>query len=276
MSARAPGPGEIRDYLLRRMPDTERGRFEEAYFQDDTLLDRIESEEDALVSDYVLGRLSADERRLFEESLLGTPYYKNRVDTTSRLKLRIGSSPGLFRGRPGDPPGDARLFPGRSGAGVAFSLLTLLLVAALLSALRLKSDLKSARLELEARPARSADAAVHAGVVPLAQTVLFGGERTTGPAIASLRRAAGGAILLSFPRSLAARTPSSLSVALLDGKRVAWESAAFASKGMDEGDVSLRLPPGVPPAGSYAVLLKASGASGQSETLLGILEITDG
>jgi hypothetical protein len=275
VSALAPGPEEIRDYLLRRMPDAARSRFEEAYFQDDTLLDRIEAEEDALVSDYVLGRLDADERRLFDDSLLGTPYYRSRVETTSRLKLRIGSNPGLFGGRAEAPAGDARLFPGRSGMTVAFGLLTLLLVAALLSALRLKSDLTRARLELAARPARTADPAAQAGVVPLAQTVLFGGEQGAGPAIATLRRAAGGAVLLSFPRSLAGRPASSLSVALLDGKRVAWESAAFPSKEMDEGDVSLRLPPGVPPAGSYAVLLRTPGSPEKGETLLGILEITE-
>lgn len=274
MSALAPGPEEIRDYLLRRMPDTARGRFEEAYFRDDTLLDRIEAEEDALVSDYVLGRLSEAERRLFEDSLLGTPYYRNRVDTTSRLKLKI-QAPGLFPGRAEAPAGDAHLFPRRSGTGVAFGLMTLLLLAALLSALRLKSDLTRARLELAARPARAADPAAHAGVVPLAQTVLLGGERNAGPAITTLRRAAGGAILLSFPRSLAGRATSTLSVALLDGRRVAWESAAFPSKEMEEGDVSLRLPPGVPPAGSYAVLLRAPGTPDQAETLLGILEITD-
>jgi len=274
VSALAPGSEEIRDYLLRRMPDAARGRFEEAYFHDDTLLDRIETEEDALVSDYVLGRLDTAERRLFEESLLGTPYYKDRVETTSRLKLRIDAR-GLFPDRVEAPAADARLFPGRSGTGVAFSLLTLLLVAALLSALRLKSDLTRARLELAARPARAADPAAQAGVVPLAQTVLLGGDRSAGPAITTLRRTAGGAILLSFPRSLAGRTASTLSVALIDGNRVAWESAAFPSKEMDEGDVSLRLPPGVPPAGSYAVLLRAPDASDKAETLLGILEITD-
>ena len=273
MSALAPGPEEIRDYLLRRMQDQARGRFEEAYFQDDTLLDRIEAEEDALVSDYVLGRLDTAERRLFEASLLGTPYYKERVETTSRLKLKI-DAPGLFRGRAEAPGGDARLFPGRSGAAVAVGLLTLLLVAALVSAMRLKSDLTRARLEL-ARPLRVADPATLAGVVPLAQTVLFAGERSAGPAITTLRRAAGGSILLSFPRSLAGRAPSTLSVALLDGKRVVWESAAFPSKDVEEGDLSLRLPPGVPPAGSYAVLLRAPGTPEKAETLLGILEIIE-
>jgi len=274
VSALAPGPEEIRDYLLRRMPDTARGRFEEAYFHDDALLDRIETEEDALISDYVLGRLDAAERRLFEDSLLGTPYYRDRVETTSRIKLRIGAS-SLFPRRAEEPAGDARLFPGRSGTAVAFGLLMLLLVAALLSALRLKSDLTRVRLELAARPAGAPDPAAHAGVVPLAQTVLFEGERGLGPTIRALRRSAGGAILLSFPRSLAGRATSTLSVALLDGKKVVWESAAFPSKEMEEGDVSLRLPPGVPPAGSYAVILKAPGTPEKAETLLGILEIVD-
>ncbi len=274
MSALAPGPEAIRDYLLRRMPDSARGRFEEAYFHDDTLLDRIETEEDALISDYVLGRLDTAERRLFEESLLGTPYYRNRVETTSRLKLKIGT-PGLFPGRREAPPGDARLFPGRSGVGVAFSLLTLLLVAALLSALRLKSDLSRARLELAARPAQTADPAAHAGVVPLAQTVLFGTSAGAGPPFTLLRRPPGGAVLLSFPRFLEGRAASLSSVALFDGKRIAWESAPFLAKDAQAGDVSLRLPSGVPPAGSYAVILKSKDPGAEKETLLGILEIAD-
>jgi len=275
VSASSPGSAEIRDYLLRRMTETARGRFEEAYFRDDTLLDRIEAEEDALVSDYVLGHLSDGERRLFEESLLGTPYYKERVETTSRLRLKVDSS-SLFPRRPAvSSAADARLFPGRTGVAVAFSLLTLLLVAALLSALRLKSDLSRARLELAARPVPAAGPAAQAGVVPLAQSVVLGAERTTGPPIASLRRATGGAILLSFPHTLLGPENASFSLVLSDGKKVAWESAVLPSKEPDAGDVSLRLPPGVPPAGAYSVLLRTPGAPDRPERLLGILEIND-
>jgi hypothetical protein len=275
VSASSPGSAEIRDYLLRRMTETARGRFEEAYFRDDTLLDRIEAEEDALVSDYVLGHLSDGERRLFEQSLLGTPYYRERVETTSRLRLKVGS-PSLFPPRfATGSAADARLFPGRTGVAVAFSLLALLLVAALLSALRLKSDLSRARLELAARPGPAADPAAQAGAIPLAQSVVLGVERNVGPAIVVLRRATGGAILLSFPRSLLGRETPSFSVVLSDGKNVAWESAVFPSKDMDEGDVSLRLPPGVPPSGAYTVLLRTPGAPDRAETLLGILEIID-
>jgi hypothetical protein len=257
------------------MTDTARGRFEEAYFRDDNLLDRIEAEEDALVSDYVLGHLSEGERRLFEQSLLGTPYYRERVETTSRLRLKVDSA-SLFPPRLATASAaDARLFPGRTGVAVAFSLLALLLVAALLSALRLKSDLSRARLELAAKPGPAAGPAAQAGAIPLAQSVVLGAERTTGPAISSLRRPPGGAILLSFPRALLGRENPSFSVVLSDGKNVAWESAVFLSKELDEGDVSLRLPPGVPPAGAYSVLLRTPGAPERQETLLGVLEITD-
>ncbi len=274
MSASSPGPTEIRDYLLRRMPDAARGRFETAYFRDDTLLDRIEAEEDALVSDYVLGRLSDGERRLFEESLLGTPYYRERVETTSRLRLKVGAA-GLFPRRPTAPAGDGRLFPGRSGVGVAFGLLALLLVAALLSALRLKSDLTRARLELGARPARTADPVAPAGVVPPGQTVLFGESRPGSPTPTRLRRLPGGEVLLSFPRSLLGHGNATWAVALADGKRVAWESGAFPPREIDEGDLSLRLPPGVPPAGTYAVLLRTPSVPDGAEILLGVLEILD-
>lgn len=274
MSASSPGSVEIRDYLLRRMPEAARSLFEAAYFRDDTLLDRIESEEDALVSDYVLGRLSDGERRLFEESLLGTPYYKERVETTSRLRLKIGA-PGLFPPRLTASAVDGRLFPGRSGVGLAFGLLALLLVAALLSALRLKSDLTRARLDLAALPARTAGPAAQAGVVPLAQTVVLGESRPAGPSLTRLRRVPGGAVLLTFPRSLLGRGNTTWAVALFDGKSVAFESGAFPSQEADEGDPSLRLPPGVPPAGPYAVLLRTPGVPDRAEILLGVLEILD-
>lgn len=272
MSAASPGPEEIRDYLLRRMPEKERGRFETAYFRDDTLLDRIEAEEDALVSDYVLGRLDENDRRLFEESLLGTPYYRERVETTTRLRLRVGA-PGLFPTRfSGVPGGDAGLFPGRTGMTVAFALLALLLVASLVSALRLKSDLTRARLELAARAAAPA---AQAGVVPLAQTVVLSAERSASPSTAMLKRVSGGAVLLSFSRSLLSGATSTWSLALLQGTRVVWESGALPSREAEAGDVSVLLPPGVPPAGSYSVLLRIPGAPERREVPLGALEILD-
>jgi hypothetical protein len=104
--------GRIREYLLRSLAESERASFEESYFADDELLDRVEAEEDLLVSDYDLGRLSDADRRRFEKALLGTPYYPERVETTTRLRLRIAATRGSTD-RPAPPPGGG--LSGRTG-----------------------------------------------------------------------------------------------------------------------------------------------------------------
>ncbi|MGA7991009.1 MAG: hypothetical protein WCC53_06215 [Thermoanaerobaculia bacterium] len=278
MSTTAPDTPEIRDYLLRRMTETDRARFEEAYFRDDRLLDRIESEEDVLVSDYVLGRLPDSERRLFEESLLDTPYYRDRVETTRGIKLRLAEER-FFRKKtaaaaPSSSESDPRLFPGGTGVGIAFGLLVLLLIASLASAWFLKIALARTRKELaDQRP--HAGAAAQAGIVPLAQTIVLRPESGTGPSIVRLKRPAGGAILLVFPRTVAAQGEG-FGVALAKGEIVVWDSGELPAKGFEDGDLSLRLPPGVPPAGAYAVRLRVRGASGPpQETFLGTIDIAE-
>jgi hypothetical protein len=280
VSATAPGTTEIRDYLLRRMSDADRTSFEEAYFRDDRLLDRIESEEDLLVSDYVLGRLPDSERRLFEESLLETPYYRDRVETTRSIKLRLAEER-FFRKKfaatsaPSASASDTRLFPGGTGTGVAFGLLILLTIASLASAWLLKSALARTRRELADRAPR-AEAAAQAGVVPLAQTVVLTPGTVTGPSIARVKRPAGGAILLVFPRAFLALQGDGLGVALTNGGRVVWDSGDLPAKGSDDGDLSLRLPPGVPPAGTYAVRLRARGTAGPpQDSFLGTIDIVE-
>lgn len=265
MSATAPGSPEIRDYLLRRMTETARTRFEEAYFRDDRLLDLIESEEDMLVSDYVLGRLPDPERQLFEQSLLDTPYYRERVETTRSIKLRLAEER-FFRKKvaaaaPATRGPDTRLFPGGTGIGVALGLLVLLASAALLSAWFLKDALARTRKELADRAPRL-DAAAQAGVVPLAQTVLLAPDKGTGPSIVRVKRPPGGSLLLVFPRASLPPQGDAFGVALSAGGRVVWDSGDLPLKGPDEGDLSLRLPPGVPAAGAYAVRLATRRAGG--------------
>jgi hypothetical protein len=261
------------------MDEAERATFEEAYFRDDRLLDRIESEEDVLVSDYVLGRLPDSERRLFEESLLETPYYRDRVETTRSIKLRLAEER-FFRKKaaataPSSSAPDPRLFPGGTGIGIAFGLLVLLTIASLASAWFLKVALARTRQELGERRPR-ADAAAQAGVVPLAQTVVLTPESVTGPSIIRLRRPAGGAILLVFPRASVAAHGEGFAVVLANGGHVVWDSGELPSKGSDDGDLSLRLPPGVPPAGAYAVRLRARGASGApQDSFLGTIDIVE-
>jgi hypothetical protein len=281
LSATAPGSPEIRDYLLRRMTDTARTRFEEAYFRDDRLLDRIESEEDLLVADYVMGRLPDVERHLFEESLLETPYYRDRVETTRSIKLRLAEERFLrkkaaatARPKPSSSS-DARLFPRGTGIGVGFGLLVLLTVASLSSAWFLKSALARTRKELADRAPRT-DAAVQAGVVPVAQTVVLTPPQGTGPAIVRVRRPAGGALLLVLPRASMAAGSGAFGVALTSGGRVVWDSGDLAPTGPEDGDPSLRLPAGVPPAGPYAVRLRSrSPGTPPQESFLGTLDIVE-
>lgn len=280
MSATAPGSPEIRDYLLRRMTDTARARFEEAYFRDDRLLDLIESEEDVLVSDYVLGRLPDPERRLFEESLLETPYYRERVETTRSIRLRLAEER-FFRkkaaaaGVPSASAPDTRLFPGGTGTAVAVGLLVLLTIASLASAWFLKSALARSRREIAERASRSEPAA-EAGVVPLARTVVLAPQNGTGPAIVRVARPAGRALLLVFPRTALVPQATGFGVALARGGTVVWDSGDLPAKGSDEGDLSLRLPPGVPPAGAYAVRLRSRTAAGEPrDALFGTLDIEE-
>lgn len=280
MSATAPGSPEIRDYLLRRMTETARTRFEEAYFRDDRLLDLIESEEDLLVSEYVLGRLPDSERRLFEESLLETPYYRDRVETTRGIKLRLAEER-FFRkkaaaaGGPSPSPQDTHLFPGGTGAAVAFGLLVLLTIASLASAWFLKDALARTRRELAERAPR-ADAAARAGVVPVAQTVILAPGAGPGPSIFRVKRPAGGALLLVFPRASLALRGEGFAVALASGDRVVWDSGTLPPTAPEDGDPSVRLPPGVPPAGAYAVRLRVLTAAGPApDAVLGTLDVIE-
>jgi hypothetical protein len=263
------------------MPETARTRFEEAYFRDDRLLDRIETEEDLLVADYVLGRLPDAERHLFEESLLDTPYYRDRVETTRGIKLRLAEERFLRKkaavaaAGPASSGSDSRLFPGGTGIAVGFGLLVLLTVASLASAWFLKIALAKTRRELAASAPR-ADAAAQAGVVPIAQTVVLTPVSGTGPAIVRVKRPRGGALLLVLPRLSMAPDAAGFEVALTGGDRVVWDSGELPPPGTEGGEPSLRLPAGVPPAGAYAVHLRFRGPTGApQDVFLGTLDIVD-
>ncbi len=264
------------------MPESARARFEEAYFRDDSLLDRIETEEDGLVSDYVLGRLPDTERRLFEDSLLDTPYYRERVETTRSIRLRLAEER-FFKKKAaaagaGAAPSeghDARLFPKGTGLAVGIGLLVLVAAASLASAFFLKSALSRARKELSERTPAPAPAAA-AGVVPLAQTVVLAPPSSPGPAIVRLRRPAGGATLVVVPRGAIPVQAETVSLALLTGEAAAWDSGELPARGPDDGDFTLRLPPGVPAAGAYAVRLRTRNPAGAAvDSILGTLEIAE-
>ncbi len=253
--------GRIREYLLRNLADAERSSFEESYFADDALLDRVEAEEDLLVSDYVLGRLSDTDRRRFEKALLGTPYYRERVETTTRLRLKIARDQGLRRhGRENPVRTGGGLFPGRTGIVIAFALLGALLLASLVTALRLKQQLSALRTELNA-PAPPAVTAGAGGVVPSTPAVVLQAPAGEGIAVRRVERASGSPLVLVFPRSLAPPVARVWRVVLrADSGSVLWDSGDQPVAAGASTDFAVRLPAGVPEAGPVGVTLWADGA----------------
>ena len=264
--------GRIREYLLRSLADADRARFEESYFADDALLDRVEAEEDLLVSDYVLGHLSEEDRRRFEQALMGTPYYRERVETTTRLRLRIARDQGVRRlGRGVAPSAGAGLFPGRTGFVVAFALLGVLLLASLVTALRLKEQLTALRTELNAA-VPSAVTAGAGGVIPATPAVVLQAPAGEGVTARRVERAPGSPLVLVFPRTLAPAEARVWRVVLrADSGSVVWDSGDQPVAAGAVADLAVRLPGGVPDAGRVGVTLWADGAP----SLSALLEIVE-
>ncbi len=252
--------GRIRGYLLRRLGDDERQSFEESYFADDALLDRVEAEEDLLVTDYVLGRLSEDDRRRFEQALLGTPYYRERVETTTRLRRRIARDQGVRNlGRGAAPRPGGGLFPGRTGIVVAIGLLCVLLLAALVTALRLKQQVATLRAELSTAAPAPVTAA-GGGVVPSTPSVVLQPTDGAGVSVRRMERLAGSPLVLIFPRDLLPDDARIWRVVLREESgAVIWDSGDQIAPAAASADLAVRLPPGVPSGGRSGVTLWSGG-----------------
>jgi hypothetical protein len=274
---RSPGPEEIRNYLLRRLTDTARTRFEEAYFADDSLFDRIETEEDRLVSDYVLGHLGQEDKGLFEASLLRTPYYQERVDTTSRLHRRLVRAPGVLPSRReprSDRPAVARhrrlpdlpLFPPGTGKAIVIVVLGVLLVAALLSAVQLKRDVEA----LKAARGPQEGTAAGAPASPTSSRILaLSIPAGPGPPVVHLESIAAGSLLV-IPRTALPPGSTTIQIVLADQQgRVLWESGSLRTpRSAADGDLPVALPAGLPPKGVSILNVRA----GEATSLLAVLE----
>jgi hypothetical protein len=80
-------------YLLGEIPDEERDRFEELYFQDNALHERLQALEEELVDSYVRGKLEGDRRRRFEQRYLATAEGRERVAFAQTLTEYISKTP---------------------------------------------------------------------------------------------------------------------------------------------------------------------------------------
>ena len=74
-----------REFLLGRLSEETRSRFEEGFFDDDELFEQIEIAEDELIDDYLRNELSAADRDYFERTLLRSPRIAERVKIAGAL-----------------------------------------------------------------------------------------------------------------------------------------------------------------------------------------------
>lgn len=74
-----------REFLLGRLSEETRSRFEESFFDDDELFEQIEIAEDELIDDYLRNELSAADRAYFERTLLRSPRIAERVRVAGAL-----------------------------------------------------------------------------------------------------------------------------------------------------------------------------------------------
>jgi hypothetical protein len=79
-----------KQYLLGELSESELGKVEEEYFEDDEAFERLNAVEDELIDAYALGQLSLAERKRFEQRLLLSPVQRERVKF-SRTLLRTAS-----------------------------------------------------------------------------------------------------------------------------------------------------------------------------------------
>jgi len=76
----------IKRYLLNTLSEADGRQFEEQYFEDDDLYQRLQVIEEELITDYVYDRLTASERRLFNEHYSTTPERRRRVEMARKWK----------------------------------------------------------------------------------------------------------------------------------------------------------------------------------------------
>lgn len=75
----------IISYLLNELSAEDQASFEEAYFSDGDLFERLQSLEEELITDYVKGDLSDGERRRFERHYLASDERRARIETARQL-----------------------------------------------------------------------------------------------------------------------------------------------------------------------------------------------
>ncbi len=72
-------------YLLGRLPDAERDKFEDRYFSDDELHEQLQAIEEELIDAYVRGRLGREDTAAFESRFLLSPERRQKIEFARTL-----------------------------------------------------------------------------------------------------------------------------------------------------------------------------------------------
>jgi hypothetical protein len=72
-------------YLLNELSAEDQARFEEAYFSDGSLFERVQAMEEELIVDYAKGYLSGHDRRRFERHYLASDQRRVRIEAAREL-----------------------------------------------------------------------------------------------------------------------------------------------------------------------------------------------
>jgi CHAT domain-containing protein len=84
MSSSTDDYAAIREYLLGRLADEDREEFEQRFFADEELFDKLPTAEEELIDDFLNGTLSQDEVDLFQKNFL--------IGSKREQQLRIGKA----------------------------------------------------------------------------------------------------------------------------------------------------------------------------------------
>jgi hypothetical protein len=155
-------------YLLNELSEEDKGRFEDAYLEDENLFERLRALEEELIEDYVKGYLSGRERQLFERHYLASEQRRARVESARQL-VHVCSLRPPAQAAPGDPI-DSKFFsiyswfrlfakqPLTLGFGVSTALLLIVGVGLVIELLRLHGRLTALSEERAALERRAVQA----------------------------------------------------------------------------------------------------------------------
>src|ERR1051326_6180788 len=91
---------QIISYLLGELSEPQRTEFEQHYFSDDRLFERLRVSEDELIDSYLRKSLPEGQRKMFEQHFMASPAQRERVQLAVALMKGMQGRQGLEKPAP--------------------------------------------------------------------------------------------------------------------------------------------------------------------------------